>query len=193
MLKLTGWKREVLDWVFTLGFAVIVALLLRNYVFALVKVQGTSMEPTLSNSDKLYINKLMYKPKRGDIIVFVPESDPKRPYIKRVIAVEGDTVYIDFETSKVYVNNEVIDEPYINEPTKLTGSYISRLVLSGHYSKDEPIVVEEGKVFAMGDNRNVSKDSREIGQVPVEDIEGGVCFRFWPFSEFGAIPDNDNN
>ncbi len=189
MFGLTGWKKEVLDWILTIGCAIIIAFGLRTYVLTLVNVQGTSMEPTLSNSDKLYINKLMYKPERGDIIVFTPASDPDRPYIKRVIALEGDTVYIDFETSEVYVNGEVIDEPYIKEPTKLIGSYISQLMLSGHYSKDEPIVIEKGMVFAMGDNRNNSKDSREIGQVPLEEIAGGVCFRFWPFSEFGAIPD----
>ena len=140
------------------------------------------MEPTLQQSDRLYVNRFLYTPKKGDIIIFRPASDPKRPYVKRVIATEGDTVYIDFETGEVFVNVELKDEPYILEPTHRNGSYIMGLMEHGTYSKEKPITVEKGKIFVMGDNRNNSKDSREIGQVPKSEIIGHALFRFWPFN-----------
>ena len=180
--KKGGWKRELFEWVQAVVIAVVVAFVLKNYVLTLVKVQGESMEPTLQHADRIYVNRLMYKPEKGDIIIFHPESDPKKPYVKRIIATEGDTVYIDFQSGEVYVNDELLDEPYISEPTHRYGSYIMRLIEQGNYSKDNPIVIEEGKIFAMGDNRNNSKDSREIGQVPIEDIMGHACFRFWPLN-----------
>ena len=179
--------KEIRDWVVAIAIAVVLALLIRNFVFTLVKVQGASMQPTLHESDRLYVNRFFYTPEKGDVIIFEPASDPDRPYVKRVIATEGDTVYIDFETGDVYVNDEIIDEPYINDRTARTGSYIMELIANGQYSKDNPIVVEKDKVFVMGDNRNNSKDSREIGQVPKKEIIGGAVFRFWPVSGFGSV------
>ncbi len=185
--KKFNWKRELLDWVQAIVIAIVIALLIKNFVFTLVQVDGDSMLPTLQNSNRLYVNRFMYTPEKGDIVIFKPEDDPKRPYIKRVIATEGDTVYIDFESSTVYVNDEPIDEPYIKEPTKLVGSYISRLVSTGNYSREQPIRVEENKIFVMGDNRNHSRDSREIGLVDKKQIIGGAVFRFWPLNEFGSL------
>lgn len=181
-VKKFDFKKEAFEWVQAIVIAVIIAFVLRTFVLTLVKVQGESMEPTLQQSDRLYVNRFMYKPEKGDVIIFRPASDPKRPYVKRVIATEGDTVYIDFETGEVFVNGEVIDEPYILEPTHRNGAYITGLMESGNYSKENPIVVEEDKVFVMGDNRNNSKDSREIGQVPKDEIIGHALFRFWPLS-----------
>ena len=179
-----GWKKELFEWIQAIVIAIVISFVLKNYVLTLVKVQGESMEPTLQHADRIYVNKLMYKPEKGDIIIFQPASDPNKPYVKRIIATEGDTVYIDFQTGNVYVNDELLNEPYILESTHRYGSYIMRLIRffieQGNYSKEKPIVIEAGKVFAMGDNRNNSKDSREIGQVPVEDIMGHACFRFWP-------------
>lgn len=180
--KKGGWKKEVFEWIQAIVIALVVSFLLKNYVLTLVKVQGESMEPTLQNSDRIYVNRFMYKPEKGDIIIFEPESDPNKPYVKRVIATEGDTVYIDFSSGDVYVNNELLDEKYILEPTHRYGSYIMSLIEQGNYSKENPIVIEEDKIFAMGDNRNNSKDSREIGQVPVDDIMGHALFRFWPLN-----------
>ncbi|MEG1442127.1 MAG: signal peptidase I, partial [Oscillospiraceae bacterium] len=106
-----NWGKEIRDWVIAIAIAVIVALLIRNFVFTLVKVQGQSMEPTLQSEDRLYVNRFMYTPEKDDVVIFVPASDPERPYVKRVIATEGDTVYIDFGTGDIYVNDEKIDEP----------------------------------------------------------------------------------
>lgn len=185
--KLTGWKKELWDWVQAIVIALVVSFLLKEYVLTLAKVSGDSMLPTLEDSDRLYVNRLMYEPEKGDIIIFEPASDPGRPYIKRIIATEGDTVYIDFVTGDVYVNDELQDEPYINAETHLTGSYIERLRAQGNYSKENPIVVEKDKLFVMGDNRNGSKDSRHIGQVPESEIIGHAVFRFWPLNAIGGL------
>lgn len=185
--KKGGWKKEMFEWIQAIVIAVVISFFLKNYVLTLVKVQGESMEPTLQSSDRIYVNRFMYKPDKGDIIIFKPVSDPKRPYVKRVIATEGDTVYINFETGDVYVNDVLLDEPYILEPTHRYGSYIMMLIEQGNYSKENPIVIEKDKVFVMGDNRNNSKDSRELGQVSVDDIIGHACFRFWPLDNLSTF------
>ncbi|MBE7032387.1 MAG: signal peptidase I [Ruminococcaceae bacterium] len=181
------WKKEVREWVQAILIAVVVAFLLKSYVLTLAKVQGESMEPTLQNADRLYVNKIAYTPQKGDVVIFEPASDPGRPYIKRVIATAGDTLYIDFSTGDVYVNGEIIDEPYINEPTRLMGSYISLMMITENFSKEKPLVIEEGYFFAMGDNRNYSKDSREIGPIPVDELIGHAIFRFWPLNQLGTV------
>ncbi len=183
----TNWGKELRDWVAAIAIAVVLALLIRNFVFTLVKVQGQSMEPTLHNADRLYVNRFFYTPKKGDVIIFIPESDPKRPYVKRVIATAGDSVYIDFKTGDVYVNDLLVDEPYIKEKTRTPGSYIMSLVQQGEYGPDTPIVVQEGHIFVMGDNRNNSKDSRELGQIPLDEVLGGAVFRFWPLDNVGSV------
>ena len=182
-----NWVKELRDWVIAIAIAVIVALLIRNFVFTLVTVEGRSMEPSLSSGDRLYVNRFFYSPQKGDVVIFRPASDPDRPYVKRVIATEGDTIYIDFETGDVYVNDGIIDEPYINNPTTRTGSYIMELIANGQYSRENPIVIEEGHMFVMGDNRNNSTDSRIIGQIPEDEIIGGAVFRFWPLNKFGSV------
>lgn len=185
--KKLNWKKELRDWIVAILIAAALALVIREYVFTLVKVQGESMAPTLQNEDRLYLNRLFYTPEKGDVVVFKPASDPKRPYVKRVIATEGDTVYIDYENGDVYVNDVLTQEPYIAEKTELMGNYILSLMAKGEYSKDNPIVVQPGYIFVMGDNRNNSKDSRELGQIPLEEVMGGAVFRFWPLSNFGSV------
>ena len=96
-------------------------------------------------------------------------------------------MYIDFNNGDVYVNNELLEEDYIKEKTQLMGSYIKSLISKGEYSKNSPIVIQPGYVFAMGDNRNNSKDSRELGPIPTDEIMGGAVFRFWPISDAGKI------
>ncbi len=182
-----GPLKELLDWVVAIVIAVVVALIVRNYVLTLVKVQGQSMEPTLQNADRLYVNRLFYEPEKGDVVIFVSESDPNHPYVKRVIATAGDTVYIDFSTGDVFVNGRLIEENYIKEKTYLMGSYIHEQIENGTYSPENPIKIEEGYIFVMGDNRNNSKDSRELGPIPIDEVLGGAVFRFWPFENFGSV------
>ena len=181
----TNWKTELWEWVKTIVIAVLIAVLLKTFVLTLAKVDGQSMEPTLQHADRMYVNKLLYTPERGDVVI-VETGDPNAPfYIKRVIAAEGDTLFINFNTGDVYVNGEIIDEPYIAEPTHRSGEYINRLMAKGKFSLENPIVIGEDQVFVMGDNRNNSKDSREIGPVSVDDITGHAVFRFWPLNNMG--------
>lgn len=188
--KMPRWTKELIDWVVVIVVALVISFLLSTFVLKFARVQGASMENTLYNNDMLYVNKLMYKPEKGDVVIVKAEDfTPDEPYwVKRVIATEGDTLYINFTTGDVYVNDEIIDEPYIAEKTKLKGKYINEL--GANYSRENPIVIGEGEVFVMGDNRNHSRDSRNEGPIPVEKIEGHAVFRFWPLSEMTTLDHN---
>ncbi len=143
-------------------------------IFALVArpvwVDGKSMLPTLQNNDWLIVTEIKGKPQRGDIIVSCQPNVYNEQLIKRVIAVAGDTIDIDFSTGSVYLNGELYNEPYINEGT-FTG-----------FDVDFPLTVNEGCVFVMGDNRNNSLDSRSssIGLIKEEYILGKARIRFFP-------------
>ena len=172
-----NWKKEALDWVVSIAIALIIALLIRRYVFTLVKVDGPSMNPTLSDGDTLFTQRLLYTPQVGDVIIFRPPNSPKTPYVKRIIALEGQTVDIDSVTGAVTVDSKQIDEPYIKEPIQRMGDI------------QFPYTVEKDCVFVLGDNRNNSHDSRDsdVGSVPVENIIGKAQFRLLPFNTFGSI------
>ena len=153
--------------------AVIVVFLVFAFVFRVVGVDGDSMNPTLNNGDWLAVSGGIIKPERGDIVVVTQPWERNVPIIKRVIAVENDVVDIDFVNHLVYINGEVIDEPYILEPTRL------------QYDMQFPLTVDEGCVFVMGDNRNDSLDSRstQIGLVDERYILGKTLFRIYPFEK----------
>ena len=170
--------RELLEWVESITFAGVVAFFLFTFVVRLVTVEGHSMEPTLVEHDRLVIQTLNYEPEVGDIVVIkLPDMNA---LIKRVIAVGGQTVDIDFDNGIVYRDGIELDEPYIMEPT--------------YRSKDMvfPAEVPEGCVFVMGDNRNHSSDSRDmtVGMVPVERVIGKAVFRFMPLETVGGLYDN---
>ena len=148
-------------------------LLVFLLLFRVIVVSGPSMNQTLVHGDYLLlINNLLYaEPKQGDVVVAAKDSFKNgEPIIKRVIATEGQWVDIDFETGIVYVNGNAQDEPYVNTPTNL------------YEGVDFPLLVEEGCIFVMGDNRNESKDSRspEIGQIDKREILGKAIFLFIP-------------
>ncbi len=148
----------------------IVSLLL---IFRVVVVSGTSMNMTFLDGDYLLLlsNTLYHTPKQGDVIVVSKDSfDDGAAFVKRVIATEGQTVDIDFAAGIVYVDGVPLEEPYTNTPTNVNGGMIF------------PLVVEAGCVFAMGDNRNISKDSRypEIGLVDCREILGKAVFLVIP-------------
>jgi len=168
---------EIYDWVQSIMMALIVCILVFLFFGHGVDVIGDSMVPTLQWYDKLFISDLFYTPENGDIVVFRADTYREEPLVKRVIAVEGQTVNIDFDQGIVYVDGVALDEPYINAPT------FNKINFDGE------VTVPEGHVFVMGDNRNNSADSRDdrIGFVDVRCILGKAYFRFYPFSELGFV------
>ena len=143
------------------------------FLFRIVIVSGSSMYSTLWNGDWLLVtNSIFYQdPQVGDVIVASKDSfNDGEPIIKRVIATEGQWGDIDFDSGVVYVNGNPLDEPYTNTPTNL------------YEGVDFPLMVGEGCIFVMGDNRNESKDSRspEIGQVDNREVLGKAIFLFLP-------------
>lgn len=169
-------KREVLDWIISIVAALAIAFLVREYVFTIVRVDGPSMQPTLEDSDILFVNRFFYEPKNGDIIIFHPITNSEVAYVKRVIAVEGQEVNIDPREGTVYVDGVELKEDYIKAPLKSAGK-----------QNKYPMVVPADHVFVLGDNRNNSTDSRDLGPVSHESIMGKVIFRILPFDEFGSV------
>lgn len=189
---------EIWSWVYSIGIAVIVVLLIKNLLFSTTIVKKESMYPTLKENNMLLINRLNQvrgvSLKKGDIVVFeapqavagdniayYPDDSAldkfvklfvKTLYVKRVIAVAGDQITID--DGVVYINGEAQEESYVNPDNARNGSGIS-------------LVVPEGYIFCMGDNRGSSYDSRNFGLVPVDKVEGSANFRVFPFSNFGTV------
>ena len=154
-------------------------ILVFSFLFRVVVVSGPSMNSTLIDGDWLLLlgNVLYGEPQKGDIIVASKDSfDNGAPIIKRVIATEGEIVDIDFDSGIVYVNGISLDEPYTLTPTNL------------REGMSFPLTVDEGCIFVMGDNRNVSKDSRstDIGQVDCREVLGKALFLFFPGDPDGA-------
>ncbi len=169
--------KEVYEWIQCVVIALICCVLIFVFFARVIDVVGHSMEPTLQDGDKIIITRLVKEYRRGDIVVLRKDTFREEPIVKRVIAVAGQTVDIDFESGIVYVDGEALDEPYVNELT---------------YDREDfegPVEVPEGCVFVMGDNRNNSTDSRRstISFVDTRYIMGKVIFRVLPFSSIGAI------
>ena len=170
--------KEVYDWIQCLIGALIACVVLFVFFIRVIDVRGTSMNPTLQNQDKMLVSSLFYSPDAGDIVVFKKDSyDPDKALVKRIIATEGQEVNIDFDRGIVYVDGFAIEEPYIAEPTTTKIDFIG------------PRTVPEGCVFVLGDNRNMSTDSRkeEIGMVDERLIIGKVYCVLFPLDSFGLV------
>lgn len=205
--------KNILEWIYCIVIAVVIAILIKYFVGTPTIVKQTSMWPTLEQNDRLILNRLPRTfgkmPERGDIITFEAPSNNdtgllatdienpvakydnepttwwgkfiydvleigKESYIKRVIALPGE--HVEIKEGKVYINGEELDEPYlkddvITEPTGVLNDFI----------------VPENTVFAMGDNREGSKDCRAFGCIPLGKIESKVVIRFWPLNKFGKV------
>lgn len=195
----SGWKKELRDWIEAIVIAVVVALVLRNFVLTLALVDGASMERTLSHGDRLYVNKVFYTPEKGDIVIIDTEKHPQGPLVKRVIATEGDTIYIDRISGMVYVNDELLEEDYIKGKTVLPvqkdnfgivrGYYgeLAEIFADPSYSRHNPIKLGEDEIFVMGDNRENSSDSRNLGIFKEDEVMGHAVFRFWPFDKIEML------
>ena len=207
--------KEILEWGYCIIIAITLALLVRYFLGTPTIVKQQSMQTTFMPGDRLILSRIKRtfnkEYERGDIITFEApsttlisstnvdfenpkakyENNPegllskfvyyilefnKISYIKRIIGVAGD--HIEIKDNKVYLNGEELKEDYLDEDV------VTNMGVYGVYSD---IVVPEGYVFAMGDNREHSTDSRCFGCIPVSRIEGKVWIRFWPFSKFGKV------
>ena len=180
-----GWKKSVILYMHDLLYMLAVLIVVFLLVFRIIVVSGSSMYNTLIDGDYLLLisNLFYHQPEQGDIIVASKDSfDNGVPIIKRVIAVEGQTVDIDFDAGVVYVDGSALEEDYTYTPTNVDEGMAF------------PLTVEKNCIFAMGDNRNRSRDSRspEIGQIDTREILGKAIFLFLPGTDKGhAGPDYD--
>lgn len=176
--KKKSFLSELFDWVEIIVLSAAFVLVLFTFVMRLAVVDGPSMENTLHHDEMLIISGLLYTPENNDIIVF-NSPNFREPIVKRIIATEGQTVDIDFETWTVIVDGKALQEDYVKKdlaPMKRSDIQF-------------PLTVPDGHVFVMGDNRNDSLDSRSslIGLVDERYILGEVKLRLTPFSKFGKV------
>lgn len=199
--------QDIIEWIICIIIALIIGILVRHYVGSPTIVKRTSMYPTLVEDERIMLNKIFKQSEleRGDIITFeapsktnitsdeVNKTNPvaiydreinglfenfnyyvlefsKDSYIKRVIGLPGDHILI--QNGKVYINEEELEEDYLQDDI---------ITQAGIFND---ITVPEGYIFAVGDNREVSKDSRAFGCVPYEKIESKIIMRFWPLNKF---------
>jgi len=167
--------RAVFEIVQALALAVIISVVLNLFVVQVTEVRQRSMEATLEQDDRVLVSKIDYRlgsPQRGNIIVFnSPAPESSIPFVKRVIALGGDTV--DLRGGSVFVNGQLLAVPQAHGGTLPQAPAIAY-----------PFTVPDGQVFVLGDNRMASSDSRTFGAVPIDNIIGKVILRFWPLDSF---------
>lgn len=170
---------ELFFWAQALVLSLVVLVLFNVFFFRISGVVGSSMEPTLQNGDRVALRIIGYsQPQRGDIVVVQAPLFDSDPLVKRIIAVGGDEITIDI-MGQLYINGELQYEPYILE--EISTENIG--------DQNYPLVIPEGYVFFMGDNRNGSTDSRDriVGIQPISNIIGKVEARIWPINKLGGV------
>ena len=162
-------------WLRDLLISVAASFLIITFLYQPVRVEGTSMQPELKDQDRLFINKFAYhfeSISRGNVVVFHYPLDPSKSYIKRVIALPGDTLRVD--EGRVYVNGKRVQEPYVPLRYRDERS-IPQIVIPPH------------EYFVMGDHRSISSDSRDFGPVARHLIYGKAAFVYWPADNMGVV------
>lgn len=162
-------------------FAIILAMLLRSYLFASYVVDGKSMEPTLYDGNLLIVNKITYELKdvdRFDVIVF--HANAQEDYVKRVIGLPGDE--IEYKQDKLYVNGKYVPEDFLDLLKEESGHkpYTNDFTVKEKAGKEK---IPEGKLFVMGDNRPDSLDSRSFGFISINQLVGKVDIKYWPITQ----------
>jgi len=186
-------RRDICDWFESLIVSVAAVVLVVVFAARINQVYGVSMEPTLTEGDRLIVMPLYSTPKYGDIVVLQAENLPNsltgemgEPIIKRIIGLPGDEIFIDRESGEVYRNGERLEELYIAE--KIAYDKIG--------NQEYPLKIADGQIFVMGDNRNHSTDSRVtagrdvyyyVGCVDMGYIIGKATLRVYPFDSFGGL------
>ena len=186
-------KSEIREWAESIIIALILALLIRTFVVQAFKIPSGSMIPTFEIGDRIFVSKFIYgaripftdirlpavrQPRRGDIVVFVSPETPKKDFVKRLIAIEGETVEI--KNGNILINGRAIDGP---DSVKLNYYYNK-----GDFGKEgAAITVPDGSYFALGDNSANSRDSRYWGFFPKKNLIGKVIFLYWPINRIRVI------
>jgi len=169
--KTTGFGVWVRDLIISLAISAFIII----FIYQPVKVEGTSMMPSLDDQERIFVNKFVYRLEpieRGDIVVFRYPRDPSKSYIKRVIGTEGDRIRI--EGGQVYVNDELLDEQYV-PPAYTDARSLAEIVVPPH------------SYFVLGDHRSMSNDSRDFGAVNQSFIYGKAVFGYWPMDKLGRL------
>lgn len=173
----------MMDILETLVFVGSLVIVIHLFIFSPNQVKGASMEHTFHNGEYILTSKIAYKlgsPKKGDVIVFKSPRNPDIDYIKRIIGVPGDMIVI--RGTQVFVNDVLLNEPYIADKTTIIGGFMQEAV---------PEKVPPDHLFVMGDNRPNSSDSRDFGFIPMTDIIGKVFYRYLPIPRAGFIKNPD--
>lgn len=176
--------KEIIKTVLLYATIIGVVIALRIYVFTPVEAVGDSMKPTLNDGERMFGLKRTSL-ERFDVVTFPAPDNPDADYVKRVIGLPGDT--ISYKEDQLYINGKKHDEPYLEEYKKqLTdGQPLTYdFDLQGLFGEER---VPEGKIFVLGDNRRISKDSRIIGMINQKDILTNVKFVFWPINRMGNV------
>ena len=175
----TSAAKEMFEWLQTIAVAVVIVVLTFTFILRVVRVDGPSMTPTLLDGQRVIVTELFYEPEVGDVVVVcVPgKSDP---YVKRIIATEGQVVDYSLSQNCLIVDGVPLEEEYINEEMTRLDWYSDSVY---------PVTVGEGEIFVCGDNRNHSSDSRyaDIGPIDTSNVMGKVVLIMTPLSEFGLV------
>jgi len=162
-------------WLRDLVISLAISAFIIIFLYQPVKVEGTSMMPSLDDQERIFVNKFVYRIEaiqRGDIVVFRYPKDPSKSYIKRVIGVAGD--HIQIIDGQVYVNGKLLDEDYVPPAYADDRSYPDKIVPASSY-------------FVLGDHRSMSNDSRDFGPVKDSYIYGKAVFGYWPMDKLGRL------
>jgi signal peptidase I len=168
-------RRELRSWTRDLAVALGLAIVIMIFLYQPVKVEGTSMNPLLSDQERIFINKFIYRfepIERGDVVVFWYPLDRSKSFIKRVVGLPGETVEI--RAGNVYANGRELTDQYVPSGYLDGSNYPARRIPQGEY-------------FVMGDHRDSSNDSRVFGSVPRSYIYGKAVFAYWPVDHFGSL------
>lgn len=167
-------KKEWINWLKVIIITIMLAFFLRTFIFATSIVEGESMYPTLQDGERVIFNKIVYtisEPERGDIVII---HQPPKNYVKRVIGLPGETLEVN--NGQLYIDHQAYKQNFLTEEVLLQTNNFG------------PVEIPEDNYFVMGDNRLISKDSRNgLGYIPKDDIIGKSELIIYPFSEFGWI------
>ena len=172
-------KKDAREWVVSIVTALIAVLIIRSFLFTIIRVDGSSMTDTLQHNDRLFVTVLdmkLHGPDRFDVVI-THYDDTRKEYVKRIIGLPGDT--LEVRSGVLYVNGEAYEEPFLS-PERIVNYSLPQYDFG-------PIEVPEGSYFVMGDNRDNSRDSRRVGFLSEDRIVGKVRYIIWPLNRIGSV------